>query len=234
MMETEEILSLLQQRIDYQFKDSSLLLSAITHPSYMNERKINKWQHYQRLEYLGDAVLELVMSEYLYFENPDMSEGELSKTRASMVCEPALAYCANQLSLGELILLGKGEDATGGRKRDSILSDVFEAVIGAIYLDGGFEAAKKHIYKFVMEGIGERQLFVDSKSILQEEIQKNPGKTIRYELISEEGPEHDKTFTVALFINEELKSKASGHSKKNAEQKAAYELLKKLGKRAAY
>jgi ribonuclease-3 len=191
----------------------------------MNERKINKWQHYQRLEYLGDAVLELVMSEYLYFENPEMPEGELSKMRASMVCEPALAYCAAKLSLGELILLGKGEDATGGRKRDSILSDVFEAIIGAVYLDGGFEAAKKHIYRFVMEGIGERRLFVDSKSILQEEIQKTPGQSIRYELIGEDGPEHDKTFTVALYINDECKVQASGHSKKNAEQKAAYELL---------
>ncbi|MBQ1488650.1 MAG: ribonuclease III [Lachnospiraceae bacterium] len=225
MMETQEILSILQQRIGYSFHDSSLLLCAITHPSYMNERKINKWQHYQRLEYLGDAVLELVMSEYLYFENPEMPEGELSKMRASMVCEPALAYCAAKLSLGELILLGKGEDATGGRKRDSILSDVFEAIIGAVYLDGGFEAAKKHIYRFVMEGIGERRLFVDSKSILQEEIQKTPGQSIRYELIGEDGPEHDKTFTVALYINDECKVQASGHSKKNAEQKAAYELL---------
>ncbi len=224
-METQEILSILQQRIGYSFHDSSLLLCAITHPSYMNERKINKWQHYQRLEYLGDAVLELVMSEYLYFENPEMPEGELSKMRASMVCEPALAYCAAKLSLGELILLGKGEDATGGRKRDSILSDVFEAIIGAVYLDGGFEAAKKHIYRFVMEGIGERRLFVDSKSILQEEIQKTPGQSIRYELIGEDGPEHDKTFTVALYINDECKVQASGHSKKNAEQKAAYELL---------
>ena len=225
MMETQEILSILQQRIGYSFHDSSLLLCAITHPSYMNERKINKWQHYQRLEYLGDAVLELVMSEYLFFENPEMPEGELSKMRASMVCEPALAYCAAKLSLGELILLGKGEDATGGRKRDSILSDVFEAIIGAVYLDGGFEAAKKHIYRFVMEGIGERRLFVDSKSILQEEIQKTPGQSIRYELIGEDGPEHDKTFTVALYINDECKVQASGHSKKNAEQKAAYELL---------
>ena len=132
-METEELISLLEERIRYTFKDSSLAVSALTHPSYMNERKINKWDHYQRLEYLGDAVLELTMSEYLYFEHPTMPEGELSKLRASMVCEPALAFCANKIPLGDLILLGKGEDATGGRKRDSILSDVFEAVIGAIY-----------------------------------------------------------------------------------------------------
>ena len=228
-METSDLVEKLEDRIDYKFKDSSLLVSALTHPSYMNERKINKWEHYQRLEYLGDAVLELVMSEYLYKEYPSMPEGELSKTRASMVCEPALAFCANKLNLGEFVLLGKGEDATGGRKRDSILSDVFEAIIGAIYLDGGFEAAIKHIYRFVMDGIGERTLFVDSKSILQEEIQKTPGRTIRYELVSEDGPEHDKEFTVALYINEEKLAQEKGHSKKNAEQKAAFEVLKSLG-----
>ena len=227
-METHELISKVEEKIGYHFTNSALLTSALTHPSYMNERKINKWEHYQRLEYLGDAVLELTMSEYLYFEYPTLSEGELSKMRASMVCEPALAFCANNLELGEFILLGKGEDASGGRHRDSILSDVFEAIIGAIYLDGGFEAAKKHINRFVMDGIGERTLFIDSKSLLQEEIQKTPGSTIRYELTGESGPEHDKVFTVALLINEVKKAEASGHSKKNAEQKAAYEVLKKI------
>lgn len=227
-METHELITKVEDKIGYRFKDSALLISALTHPSYMNERKINKWDHYQRLEYLGDAVLELTMSEYLYFEYPALSEGELSKMRASMVCEPALAFCANNLELGQFILLGKGEDASGGRRRDSILSDVFEAIIGAIYLDGGFEAAKKHINTFVMDGIGERTLFIDSKSILQEEIQKNPGSTIRYELVKESGPEHDKEFTVALLINDVKKAEASGHSKKNAEQKAAFEVLKKI------
>ncbi len=227
-METHELIAKVEEKIGYHFTNSALLTSALTHPSYMNERKINKWEHYQRLEYLGDAVLELTMSEYLYFEYPTLSEGELSKMRASMVCEPALAFCANNLELGEFILLGKGEDASGGRRRDSILSDVFEAIIGAIYLDGGFEAAKKHINRFVMDGIGERTLFIDSKSLLQEEIQKTPGSTIRYELTGESGPEHDKVFTVALLINEVKKAEASGHSKKNAEQKAAYEVLKKI------
>lgn len=227
-METHELIAKVEEKIGYHFTNSALLTSALTHPSYMNERKINKWEHYQRLEYLGDAVLELTMSEYLYFEYPTLSEGELSKIRASMVCEPALAFCANNLELGEFILLGKGEDASGGRRRDSILSDVFEAIIGAIYLDGGFEAAKKHINRFVMDGIGERTLFIDSKSLLQEEIQKTPGSTIRYELTGESGPEHDKVFTVALLINEVKKAEASGHSKKNAEQKAAYEVLKKI------
>lgn len=227
-METHELIAKVEEKIGYHFTNSALLISALTHPSYMNERKINKWEHYQRLEYLGDAVLELTMSEYLYFEYPTLSEGELSKMRASMVCEPALAFCANNLELGDFILLGKGEDASGGRRRDSILSDVFEAIIGAIYLDGGFEAAKKHINRFVMDGIGERTLFIDSKSLLQEEIQKTPGSTIRYELTGESGPEHDKVFTVALLINEVKKAEASGHSKKNAEQKAAYEVLKKI------
>ena len=227
-METHELIAKVEEKIGYHFTNSALLISALTHPSYMNERKINKWEHYQRLEYLGDAVLELTMSEYLYFEYPTLSEGELSKMRASMVCEPALAFCANNLELGQFILLGKGEDASGGRRRDSILSDVFEAIIGAIYLDGGFEAAKKHINRFVMDGIGERTLFIDSKSLLQEEIQKTPGSTIRYELTGESGPEHDKVFTVALLINEVKKAEASGHSKKNAEQKAAYEVLKKI------
>lgn len=227
-METHELIAKVEEKIGYHFTNSALLTSALTHPSYMNERKINKWEHYQRLEYLGDAVLELTMSEYLYFEYPTLSEGELSKMRASMVCEPALAFCANNLELGQFILLGKGEDASGGRRRDSILSDVFEAIIGAIYLDGGFEAAKKHINRFVMDGIGERTLFIDSKSLLQEEIQKTPGSTIRYELTGESGPEHDKVFTVALLINDIKKAEASGHSKKNAEQKAAYEVLKKI------
>ena len=227
-MENEKTAAL-EEVIGYHFQNESLLISALTHPSYMNERKINKWDHYQRLEYLGDAVLELVMSEYLYKEHPELPEGELSKLRASMVCEPALAFCANNLNLGEYIFLGKGEDMCGGRKRDSILSDVFEAIIGAIYLDGGFEAAKNHIYRFVMEGIGERTLFVDSKSILQEELQKNSGTVIRYEAVGESGPEHNKEFVVALFINEEKRAEASGHSKKNAEQKCAYQVLKELG-----
>jgi ribonuclease-3 len=228
-MTASEILPILEERIGYHFKDSSLAISAMTHPSFMNEMKINKWDHYQRLEYLGDAVLELTMSEYLYFKYPTMPEGELSKLRASMVCEPALAFCANNLNLGELVLLGRGEDLCGGRKRDSILSDVFEAVIGAIYLDGGMENAKSHVNRFVIDGMGERILFTDSKSILQEEIQKTPGRTIRYELVSEDGPEHDKRFTVALFIDEEKKAEACGHSKKNAEQKAAYSVLKEMG-----
>ena len=218
----------IEKRIFYVFKNKELIKSALTHSSFTNELKINKWENYQRLEFLGDAVLELVSSEFLYEGNSVMSEGKMSKVRASMVCEPALAFCAKKIRLGELILLGKGEEAGGGRERNSILSDVFEAIIGAIYQDGGLEEAQKFIHRFVLDDVEENQLFVDSKSILQERIQAEGGKTLRYELVSENGPEHDKTFEVAVYINEERMATAKGHNKKDAEQQAAYLVLKKM------
>lgn len=227
-MNIEEI----QKRIFYEFKDKELIKCALTHSSFVNELKINKWENYQRLEFLGDAVLELVSSEFLYEGNSVMSEGKMSKVRASMVCEPALAYCAKKINLGELILLGKGEEAGGGRKRNSILSDVFEAIIGSIYLDGGLEEARKFIHKFVLDDVEDNQLFVDSKSILQERIQAQSGKTLRYVLVSESGPEHDKTFEVSVFINEECMATATGHNKKDAEQQAAYIVLKQMQENA--
>lgn len=143
MRNMREALQELQQKIGYQFHEEALLKQALTHSSFANEQKINKLSNYERLEFLGDAVLELISSEFLYKENVDMPEGQLTRLRASMVCEPALAYCAKDISLNSYILLGKGEEATGGRKRDSIISDVMEAVIGAIFLDGGIESAKK-------------------------------------------------------------------------------------------
>ncbi|MBQ3516830.1 MAG: ribonuclease III, partial [Lachnospiraceae bacterium] len=203
----------IEKRIFYVFKNKELIKCALTHSSFTNELKINKWENYQRLEFLGDAVLELVSSEFLYEGNSVMSEGKMSKVRASMVCEPALAFCAKKIRLGELILLGKGEEAGGGRERNSILSDVFEAIIGAIYQDGGLEEAQKFIHRFVLDDVEENQLFVDSKSILQERIQAEGGKTLRYELVSETGPEHDKTFEVAVYINEERMATAKGHNK---------------------
>lgn len=218
----------IEKRIFYVFKNKELIKCALTHSSFTNELKINKWENYQRLEFLGDAVLELVSSEFLYEGNSVMSEGKMSKVRASMVCEPALAFCAKKIRLGELILLGKGEEAGGGRERNSILSDVFEAIIGAIYQDGGLEEAQKFIHRFVLDDVEENQLFVDSKSILQERIQAEGGKTLRYELVSETGPEHDKTFEVAVYINEERMATAKGHNKKDAEQQAAYLVLKKM------
>lgn len=227
-MNIEENISLLEERIGYTFKDKNYPRAALTHSSYKNELKINKCEDYQRLEFLGDAVLELVVSKYLFNQNPDMQEGKLSKKRASMVCESALAFCANELNLGELIMLGKGEDSTGGRFRASILSDIFEAIIGAVYLDGGIEAATNHINKFHLNGIVEQQLFVDSKSVLQERIQEKPGCVCEYRLISESGPDHNKVFEVAVFIDGVQLAIATGRNKKEAEQKCAYHALKNL------
>ncbi len=227
-MNVDSNIAEVEKRISYTFKNKELLKCALTHSSFTNELKINKWENYQRLEFLGDAVLELVSSEFLYEGNSVMSEGKMSKVRASMVCEPALAFCARKIKLGELILLGKGEELGGGRERNSILSDVFEAIIGAMYQDGGLEEARKFIHKFVLDDVEENQLFVDSKSILQEEIQAATGSTLCYKLISEEGPEHDKSFEVAVYINDECMATAIGHNKKDAEQQAAYLALKKM------
>jgi ribonuclease-3 len=224
----KEALHELQGKIGYQFQDETLLKQALTHSSFANEQKINKLNNYERLEFLGDAVLELVSSEFLYNENEDMPEGQLTRLRASMVCEPALAYCARDIELNTYILLGKGEESTGGRKRDSITSDVMEAVIGAIFIDGGIENAKKFIYRFVLSDLEDKILFMDSKTLLQEEIQKKNTSQLRYELVGEEGPDHDKQFSVEAYLDERLIGSGVGRTKKAAEQQAAYEALKKL------
>jgi ribonuclease-3 len=224
-MNKEYTISLLQDRIGYHFKDESLLKQAITHSSYTNEQKINRSGHYERLEFLGDAVLELVSSEFLFTTGKDMPEGEMTKVRASLVCEPALAFCASDLELGQFILLGKGEEATGGRDRDSIVSDVMEAIVGAIYLDGGFASAKEFINRFILSDLEDKQLFYDSKSNLQELIQGTLKKEFHYELIEESGPEHDKTFRVEIIMEDDCLGKGSGRTKKAAEQQAAYQAL---------
>ena len=164
-------LQVLEERIGYRFQNIALLKQALTHSSFTNEQKINKQKHYERLEFLGDAVLEMVSSEFLFKAHPQMPEGELTKLRASMVCEPSLAFCARDLELGKFILLGKGEESTGGRKRESITSDVMEAVIGAIFLDGGIECAKAFINRFILSDLEDKQLFYDSKTNLQELVQ---------------------------------------------------------------
>ena len=228
MRDIKEALRELQDKIGYQFKDESLLKQALTHSSFANEQKINKLNNYERLEFLGDAVLELVSSEFLFNENKDMPEGQLTRLRASMVCEPALAYCARDIELGSYILLGKGEEATGGRKRDSITSDVMEAVIGAIFLDGGIENAKEFIYHFVLSDLENKILFLDSKTLLQEEIQKKNTAQLRYELVGETGPDHDKQFSVEAYLDDKLIGSGVGRTKKAAEQQAAYEALMKL------
>lgn len=216
----------LEKSIGYTFTDKSLLKLALTHSSYSNELKINKYGNYERLEFLGDAVLELTTSQFFYLEYPDKKEGELTRIRSSMVCEPALAYCAREFDLQKYILLGKGEETTGGRDRDSIISDVLEAVLGAIYLDGGFECADIFVKKHILTDLENKQLFYDAKTILQEKIQKE-GKSLSYELIAEKGPDHDKIFEVAVIIDGVSCSTGSGKSKKQAEQQAAYALLMK-------
>lgn len=228
MRDMNELLEELQDKIGYRFQNTELLKQALTHSSFANEQKINKLKDYERLEFLGDAVLELVSSEFLFRENLQMPEGQLTKLRASMVCEPALAYCAKDIDLGSYILLGRGEEYTGGRYRSSITSDVMEAIIGAIFLDGGIENAKKHIYRFILSDLENKILFLDSKTILQEEIQKKKDAQLRYELIGESGPDHNKQFTVDAYLNDVLIGSGTGRTKKAAEQQAAYEALLKM------
>lgn len=215
----------LEERIGYQFRDKRLLKQAVTHSSFANEQKINKHDDYERLEFLGDAVLELVSSEFLFQENKQMTEGQLTRMRASIVCEPALAYCARELGLEEFILLGKGEEMTGGRTKDSIISDTMESIIGAIYIDNGMEHAKAFIHRFILSDLDHKKLFYDAKTILQEYVQQKSAGSLHYETVREEGPDHDKVFVVEVKIDDRKIGEGSGRTKKAAEQQAAYEAL---------
>ena len=218
----------LETKIGYTFRDQSLLKLALTHSSYANEIKLNKTDNYERLEFLGDAVLELSVSEYLYLNNPNMQEGNMTKLRASLVCEPTLAFCAREaFDLGNYILLGKGEERTGGRGRDSITSDVFEALIGAIYLDGGFEPAREFVIKYVLSDMDHKIEFTDSKTRLQEYVQEK-NISLSYELIEETGPAHDRIYTVRALLDGEEASRGKGRTKKSAEQHAAFEIIRDL------
>ena len=190
----------LENKIGYIFKDKELLQSALMHSSYTNEKRLPKYRCNERLEFLGDAVLELVSSEYIFGTNETMPEGEMTKLRASIVCEPSLALCARDIRLGEFLLLGKGEEATGGRHRDSVTSDALEALIGAIYLDGGFANAKEFIMKVVLNDLESKKLFYDSKTILQELVQGHFTEALSYHLVKEEGPDHNNTFVVEAHI----------------------------------
>lgn len=213
-----------QKNMDYEFKEKKLLEQALTHSSYANEKHRKRMDN-ERLEFLGDAVLELVSSEFIYLNYPQLSEGDMTKFRASLVCEPSLADCAASLRLGEFIHLGRGEDMTGGRARKSILSDALEAVIGAIYLDGGFTSAKEFILKYILTDIEHKKLFFDSKTILQEFIQKHYEENLKYRLVREWGPDHNKNFTVEAVVGERVVGCGEGHTKKAAEQEAAYQAL---------
>ena len=217
-----------QQKIDYNFKNEELLLTALTHSSYANEcgGAFN-----ERLEFLGDSVLGFISAEYFFSDRKSVPEGELTKLRAATVCEKSLFGFAKEIDLGTFIRLGKGEMNTGGRERPSILSDAFEAVIAAIYLDGGMEEAKKFVLRFLKEAQAHKNesAFKDYKTVLQEIIQRNPEERLEYVLVGESGPAHDKIFEVEIHLNSNCIGKGSCHSKKLAEQAAAGEALKLMG-----
>lgn len=214
-----------QNRIGYQFNDINMLKNALTHSSYANEIKLKKVSNNERLEFLGDAVLELTSSDYIY-RNNQMSEGEMSRLRASIVCEPTLAMCARSFGLEKYIMLGKGEELTGGRERDSIISDACEALIGSIYIDGGFANAKEFIEKFILNDLENKKLFYDSKTILQEIVQRDyKDEEIRYVITGEEGPDHAKQFLVEVMIGKNAMGSGRGSTKKSAEQEAAYRAI---------
>lgn len=220
-----------EKAIGYTFKDKALITQAFTHSSFVNEQKINKKPDYERLEFLGDAVLEMISSAFLFRKYPQKKEGELSKIRASLVCEPALAFASEKLNIRKYMQLGKGEEATGGRNKESIIADMMEAVIGALFLDGGIEESKRFIDTYVLTNVESMQMFSDSKSILQEIAQGQNLGAVRYEICGESGPEHDKIFDVRVFVGDKNLGEGSGKTKKAAEQKAAYEALLVLKKK---
>lgn len=219
-----------EEILNYKFRNKSLLVQALSHSSYANEKKKSRVSN-ERLEFLGDSVLSIVVSQYLFEHLTHIAEGELTKLRASLVCEKSLYLFAKQIHLGDFILLGKGEENTGGRERTSILADAFEAVIGAIFLDGGLESASKHILRFIPEDIQrlKKPVFSDFKTILQEIVQKNPEEKAEYVLAGEEGPDHDKRFVVEVHLNSNVIGEGIGKSKKEAEQMAAKQALELMG-----
>lgn len=214
----------LEEKIGYSFKDPELLKHALRHSSYINEHALKKEDCNERLEFLGDSILEYVSSEYMYHAYPNSMEGDMSKLRAALVCENGLAQAARAIDLGSFMIMGKGMDAEGGRDKDSIISDAFEALIAALYLDGGMEPAKKLIYDYVLNDIEDKVLFYDAKTTLQEMIQGEK-KTAAYELVGESGPEHSKMFESAVVIDGKRYGTGKGRSKKQAEQAAAYETI---------
>lgn len=220
----------LEDKIGYHFKNKNLLLQALTHSSYANEGK-KHGRNNERLEFLGDSVLSVIVAKHLFLKYKDIPEGELTKLRASLVCEKALDVFAQKLGLGEYLRLGKGEEMTGGRQRPSILADAFEAVIAALYLDGGYQAAQKFVLSFIPEDLDVKSAnqLADYKTTLQEIIQQNREEKIEYVLADEKGPDHAKVFTAEVLLNSNVIGVGEGSSKKQAEQNAAKEALKLMG-----
>ena len=219
-----------QRIIGYNFKNDKLLYEALSHSSFANENKKSRKSN-ERLEFLGDSVLSIVVSDFLFEHYKHMPEGELTRIRASLVCEKALYQFAKTIRLGEFIMLGKGEENTGGRERPSILADAFEAVIAAIYLDGGIESAREYVLGFIPDNILAKGTvcFNDYKTTLQEIVQKNPEENVEYYLLKESGPDHDKEFIVQVKLNTNVIGEGTGKSKKQAEQMAAKEALELMG-----
>ena len=220
----------LEQKLGYHFKDIDILKNAVTHSSYIKEHD-RKGRSNERLEFLGDAFFDAIIGEELYKSFPDKEEGFLSRTRATLVCEKSLANEARRLGIGEYILLGNGEDHNGGRQRESILADTMEAILGAIYLDGGFDAVKRTVLSLFADAIEDarhgKYIIVDHKTALQEKLQSRGITNIKYTLLEETGPDHDKTFMVRLEIDGKPMTKGKGKSKKQAEQCAAQAMLER-------
>ena len=216
-----------EKKIGYEFKDKSLLLRALTHSSYANERGTGLDN--ERLEFLGDSVLGFITAEYLFEHYKNKQEGELTKKRAYAVCEKRLFQYAEKIQLGDMILLGKGEEHTGGRHRPSVVSDAFEAVIAAIYLDGGIEEAKRFVLPFIEISSEGTPVFKDYKSTLQEVLQQNPTEKFEYVVVGEKGPDHNKEFVVEIHMNSNVIGRGVGKSKKKAEQEAAKSALELMG-----
>ena len=230
MKEIQTLSKILKEKFDISFKNEALLMEAMTHSSYANEHKEMKGVYNERIEFLGDAVLEVTISDWLFRQFPHFQEGQLTKLRAQIVCEDSLSLLSKECSLNEYLLLGKGETLSGGREKPAILCDVFEAFIGALYLDKGVKEVQRFLNLVVIPKIknGRYELITDFKTELQEYLQQNGPVQIRYELVKEEGPSHDKIFTVQLIVDGKKYKTASGKTKKAAEQMAAKLTMEEL------
>lgn len=220
----------LEERLGIRFAKPELLRQAFTHSSYVNEHRMSANQDNERLEFLGDAVLELTVSEYLYNRYPDLPEGELTKMRAAIVCEPSLVAFAESLAFGSYVMLGKGEEMTGGRNRPALLADVFEAFIGALFLDKGLDAVRQFLHQYVFPHVSEEGNYklIDYKTQLQELVQHGSKGTLHYEIVDEQGPAHGKQFFAEVSLDGRVLGSGQGKSKKEAEQQAAAQALQKL------